>query len=188
MQKGNQVKPKHLPSAHLSERLLDDLRSTDPLVWYTVSIRILVTGVPLPVPVGVLLTRVRHVDAVILGRRRHRVKQMAENNPSGNPTRCFSHLFTAGIFALQLLVRVAVDVRVLPTQVSVTSPANSTLWRQERPSGTLINTEGPEFKLKTGSDTWQVTEPSRSVMHWALASQGLVRLFPQLICGLHPFT
>lgn len=63
------------------------------------------------------------------------------------------HLFTAGVFALQLLVRVAVDVRVLPAQVSVTGPANSTLRRQERPSGSLINPEGPAFKQETGSDT-----------------------------------
>lgn len=188
MQKGNHVNLKHLPSADLSECFVDVLRSTDPLVWYTVSICIFVTDVPLPVPVGVLLTRVRHVDAVILGRRCHRVKQTPENNPSVNLTMWFSHLFTAGIFALQLLVRVAVDVRVLPTQVSITGPANSTLRRQERPSGTLINTEGPEFKPETGSDTWQVTEPSLSVMHWAWALQGLVRLFPQLISGLHPFT
>lgn len=116
------------------------------------------------------------------------MKQTPENNPSVNLTMCFSHLFTAGIFALQLLIRVAVDVRVLPTQVSITGPANSTLRRQERPSGSLINTEGPGFKLETGSDTWQVMEPSLSVMHWALALQGLVRLFPQLISGLQPFT
>lgn len=36
--------------------------------------------------------------------------------------------------------------------------------------------------------TWQVMVPSLSGMHWALMSQGLVRLLPQLSSGLQPFT
>lgn len=40
--------------------------STNLFVWYTVAICIVVTGVSITIPVGILLTRVRNVDAVIL--------------------------------------------------------------------------------------------------------------------------
>lgn len=49
------------------------------------------------------------------------------------------------------------------------------------------NNKKTESSEKKGA-TWQVMEPSLSGIHWALTSQGLVRLLPQLISGLQPFT
>lgn len=42
----------------------------------------------------------------------------------------FSYLSAVCIFAFQFLIWVSVDVRVLPTKVSISSPADSTLGRQ----------------------------------------------------------
>lgn len=45
----------------------------------------------------------------------------------------FSHLSAAGVFAFQLLIGVSVNVRVLATEVSISSPADSTLGRRMKP-------------------------------------------------------
>lgn len=42
----------------------------------------------------------------------------------------FSYLSAVCIFAFQFLIWVSVDVRILPTKVSISSPADSTLGRQ----------------------------------------------------------
>ncbi|TNN43286.1 hypothetical protein EYF80_046506 [Liparis tanakae] len=97
--------------------------------------------------------------------------------------------FTAPqIFAFEFLIWIAVNVGILPTQVSVTGPANSTLRRQRGTSDSVDVEVSECVGGKCRNPTRQWTEPSLSGIHWALASHGLVRLLPQLIAGLQPFT
>lgn len=201
---------------------------TNLLVRDTVTIGIIIAGIALAVPVSVLLTRVGHVDAVILEgiyiyiffffkqskfnrkMKKHKIKRLPacsdfirhspicqhlmesifkvkvvtesfhsnRSNKSnwlgfecerhkGSPSKfclasgnafcgpshrvdvgdksirsdvqegkinlSFSHLSAVGVFAFQLLIGVSVNVRILSAEVSISSPADSTLGRTMKP-------------------------------------------------------
>lgn len=101
-----------------------------------VTISVIITGVPEPVHVCVLLARVRNKHTVVLetnmeaallrgrgrkggrGRRRGRGKEVEGAG---------FYLLTVVVPAPQLFVRVSIDVCVLPTHIAITCPPYVTL-------------------------------------------------------------
>lgn len=73
------------------------------------------------------------------------------------------------VHARQRSVRVAVDVRVHPTRVPVTGPANVTLQQNKRVTPTPTDAVGCAEQTLT----LQATSPFLSRTQWALESQGL---------------
>lgn len=74
--------------------------------------------------------------------------QDTPTNPSFSRLQ-FSHLLAVGVFAFQLLIGVSVNVRVLATEVSISSPADSTLRTKTPPPPSELNARKNNNQKKT---------------------------------------
>lgn len=96
----------------------------------SITVCVMIAGITRPVPVCVLLAGVRGVHTVVL----ETAKQNSENTfyAFNQDERLKKYLFTIVVSALELVVRIPINICVLPTHIAITGPTNSTLTPEQR--------------------------------------------------------